>query len=188
MGYNMAVKRVVWPALVLATTAACATPVAGNPVAADVTTAKADAEVVRWMNNFCGVANYLSASGGYTLDAPPADPAEAKKALSTSLGRVVDVLNVAVHDLDELTPAPVVAADTAVEVILEPLSKARDKFTLAKSTVDEAPEMTLEIFAAVNQHLTEAVTMMNDGVEQVSLVSLPDDFREAAGQAENCDK
>ncbi|WP_309116401.1 hypothetical protein [Saccharothrix sp.] len=181
-------KRLVWSALVLATTAACATPVAGKPVAGQVTTAQADAEVVRWMNNFCGVANYLGASGGFTLGTPPTDPAEAKKSLSTSLGRVVDVLNVAVHDLDELTPAPVAAADTAVEVILEPLSKARDKFVLAKSTVDEAPELTLDIFGAVNQHLTEAVTMMNDGVEQVGLVSLPDDFREAADQAENCTK
>ncbi|MEJ2859200.1 MULTISPECIES: hypothetical protein [unclassified Saccharothrix] len=181
-------KRVVWSVLVLATTAACATPVAGKPVAGPVTTPKSDAEVVRWMDNFCGVANYLSASGGFTLGTPPTDPAEAKKSLSTSLGRVVDVLNVAVHDLDELTPAPAVAADTAVEVILEPLSKARDKFALAKSTVDEAPELTLEVFGTVNQHLTEAVTMMNDGVEQVSLVSLPDDFREAAGQAKNCTK
>ncbi|MFI9818799.1 hypothetical protein [Saccharothrix variisporea] len=181
-------KRVVWAVLVLATTAACGTPVAGRPVAGRVVTPGSDAEVVRWMDNFCGVANYLSASGGFTLGTPPTDPAEAKKSLSSSLGRVVDVLNVAVHDLDELTPAPVAAADPAVEVILEPLSKARDKFVLAKSTVDEAPELTLEVFGTVNQHLTEAVTMMNDGVEQVSLVSLPDDFREAAGQAENCGK
>ncbi|GAA1350083.1 hypothetical protein GCM10009660_46270 [Catellatospora bangladeshensis] len=187
MGYNMPVKRIAALALLLVT-AACAAPVEGRPVAAPITTKAASGEVVRWMNNFCGIANYMIASGGVQVDQPPADPAAAKKAISDALGRVVDVLNVAVHDLEELTPAPVTAADAAVEVVVEPLSKARDKFVLAKSTVDGATEMTTDVFSSVMQNMTEAVSVMNEAVEKMSVVTLPDEFKEAATQAENCRK
>lgn len=183
----MSVKRFAVIALVLAT-AGCATPVAGRPVAAPVTVQASSPEVVRWMNNFCGVANYMIASGGVQFDQPPPDPAAAKKAISDALGRVVDVLNVAVHDLEELTPAPVAAADASIEVIVEPLSKARDKFVSAKSTVDGAPEMTTDVFSSVMQNMTEAVSVMNEAVEKMSVVSLPDEFATAAAQAENCKK
>ena len=182
----MPVKRwAIALALTLAT-AGCATPVAGRPVAGPVTVRTASPEIVRWMNNFCGVANYMVASGGVQLDQPPADPTAAKKAISDALGRVVDVLNVAVHDLEELTPAPVTAADAAIEVIVEPLSKARDKFVSAKSTVDGAATMTGDVFSSVMQNLTEAVSIMNDAVEKMSVVSLPDEFTAAGKQADNC--
>ncbi|WP_147455235.1 hypothetical protein [Saccharothrix australiensis] len=180
-------RRILACALLLAT-AGCATPVAGKPVAAPTTTTTAAAapEVVRWMDNFCGVANFLVASGGVQLDRTPADPVAAKKSVSDALGRVVDVLNVAVHDLGELTPAPVPAADTAVEVLVEPLSRARDKFVSAKSTVDGAAELTSDVFNSIAQDLTEAVTVMNDAVEKMSVVSLPEEFTDAADQAANC--
>ncbi|CCH33657.1 hypothetical protein ABZ816_22350 [Actinosynnema sp. NPDC047251] len=185
----MPVQRWVFAVLALAlATAGCSTPVAGKPVAGPVTVEGAAPEVVRWMNNFCGVANYMVASGGVKFDQPPADPVAAKKAISDALGRVVDVLNVAVHDLEELTPAPVTAADAAVEVIVEPLSKARDKFVSAKSTVDGAAELTTDVFSAVMQNMTEAVSVMNEAVEKMSVVKLPDTFTTAAEQAENCKK
>ncbi|WP_433262806.1 hypothetical protein ACQPZF_30500 [Actinosynnema sp. CS-041913] len=178
-------KRFAVIAVVLAT-AGCATPVAGRPVAGPVTTKTSSPEVVRWMNNFCGVANYLVASGGVQVGEAPADPAAAKKSISDALGRVVDILDVAVHDLEELTPAPVTAADAAVEVIVEPLAKARDKFVSAKSTVDGAAELTTDVFSSVMQNMTEAVSVMNDAVEKMSVTSLPDEFTDAATQAENC--
>ncbi|MEU4806023.1 hypothetical protein [Actinosynnema sp. NPDC023587] len=185
----MAVQRFVFAVVALTlATAGCATPVAGRPVAGPVPTTSSSPEVVRWMNNFCGVANYLVASGGVRFDQPPSDPAAAKKAISDVLGRVVDVLDVAVHDLDELTPAPVTAADAAVEVIVEPLGRARDKFVSAKSTVDGAAEMTTDVFSTVMQNMTEAVSVMNEAVEKMSVVSLPDEFTEAGRQAENCRK
>ncbi|MEV0679612.1 hypothetical protein AB0I60_24110 [Actinosynnema sp. NPDC050436] len=187
MGYNLAVQRWVVAVLALAlVTTGCATPVAGRPVAGPVQTRASSPEVVRWMNNFCGVANYMIASGGVQLDQPPNDPAAAKKAISDALGRVVDVLNVAVHDLGELTPAPVTAADAAIEVIVEPLGRARDKFVSAKSTVDGATELTTDVFSAVMQSMTEAVSVMNEAVEKMSVVKLPDEFTEAGEQAENC--
>ncbi|WP_367137529.1 hypothetical protein [Saccharothrix sp. HUAS TT1] len=167
--------------------AGCATPVTGRPVAGPTSAASgAEPEVVRWMNNFCGVAKYMIASGGVTFDQTQTDPAAAKKSVGDSLGRVVSVLDVVLHDLDELTPAPTPAADTAVEVISEPLTRARDKFVSAKSTVDAAPEMTPDVFTAVIQDMTEAVTVMNEAVEKMGVVSLPDEFRDAADEAENC--
>lgn len=187
-GYKSPVKR--WlVAVALVGLTGCAVPVAGQPTPGPTSSAAAgaDAEVVRWMNNFCGVANYMIASGGVQFDQTQTDPAAAKKAVSDSLGRVVDVLNVVLHDLDELTPAPSAAADTAIEVIHEPLTRARDKFVSAKSTVDAAPEMTTDIFNTVIQDMTEAVTVMNEAVEKMAVVSLPDDYRAAADQAENCD-
>lgn len=181
----MAVKRSLFAVLALVL-AGCATPVAGKPVAGPVTMKDSSPEVVRWMNNFCGVANYMVASGGVQFEQPPTDPTAAKKAISDTLGRVVDVLNVAVHDLDELTPAPVTAADAAIEVIVEPLGKARDKFVSAKSTVDGAAELTTDVFSSVMQNMTEAVSVMNEAVEKMSVIKLPDEFTEAAGQAANC--
>jgi phage I-like protein len=138
------------------------------------------------MNNFCGVARYMIASSGVSFDETQTDPVEAKKSVSESLGRVVNVLDVVLHDLDELTPAPTPAADTAVEVISEPLTRARDKFVSAKSTVDAAPEMTTDVFSTVIQDMTEAVTVMNEAVEKMDVVSLPDEYRDAVGDAENC--
>ncbi|QQQ74579.1 hypothetical protein IOD16_25935 [Saccharothrix sp. 6-C] len=167
----------------------CAVPVAGQPTAGPVSSVPgtdAGPEVVRWMNNFCGVAKYMVASGGVSFDQTQTDPAAAKKSVSDSLGRVIDVLDVVLHDLDELTPAPSPAADTAVEVISEPLTRARDKFVSAKSTVDAAAEMTTDVFSTVIQDMTEAVTVMNEAVEKMDVVSLPDEFRDAAARAENC--
>lgn len=181
-------KRWCVAAVALAGLTGCAVPVAGEPTPGPTSAvAAAKPEVVRWMDNFCAVANYMVASGGVKLDEPRTDPAAAKKSVSDSLGRVVDVLNVVLHDLDGLTPAPSPAADTAVEVISEPLTRARDKFVSAKSTVDAAPELTTDVFSAVMQDMTEAVTVMNEAVEKMAVVSLPDEFRAAAGQAENCD-
>lgn len=188
-GYNTPVKRWVVAAVALVGLTGCAVPVAGKPVSGPTSSAAAaSSEVVRWMNNFCGVAKYMVASGGVAFDQnqDPADPAAAKKSVSDSLGRVVDVLDVVLHDLDELTPAPTSAADTAVEIISEPLVRARDKFVSAKSTVDGAPELTTDVYSTVIQDMTEAVTVMNEAVEKMSVVSLPDEFRDAAGQAENC--
>ncbi|WP_158851632.1 hypothetical protein [Saccharothrix deserti] len=166
----------------------CAVPVAGKPTPGPTSSAAgAKPEVVRWMNNFCGVAQYMVASGGVTFDQNQTDPAAAKKSISDNLGRVVDVLDVVLHDLDELTPAPTPAADTAVEIISEPLTRARDKFVSAKSTVDGAPELTADVFSTVIQDMTEAVTVMNEAVEKMGVVSLPDEFRDAAAQAENCE-
>ncbi|MFC6088464.1 hypothetical protein [Saccharothrix lopnurensis] len=165
--------------------AGCGTPVAGRAVPGELPAAP-DTGVVRWVNNFCAVADYMIASGGVQFDPPTGDPAQAKKAVSESLGRVVDVLNVVLHDLDELTPAPEPAADTAVEVIREPLGRARDEFAKAKSTVDGAPELTVEVYSSAIQDMTEAVAVMNDAVEKMGVVSLPDDYRDAAGHAENC--
>ncbi|MEV8442771.1 hypothetical protein AB0425_35785 [Actinosynnema sp. NPDC051121] len=165
----------------------CAVPVAGQPTPGPTSSAAgADLVVVRWMNNFCGVAKYMAASGGVQFDQTQTDPAEAKKAVGESLGRVVDVLDVVLHDLGELTPAPTPAADTSVEIISEPLTRARDKFVSAKSTVDAAPEMTTDIYSTVIQDMTEAVTVMNEAVEKMGVVSLPDEYRAAAAQAENC--
>ncbi|GAB3009114.1 hypothetical protein GCM10027184_78780 [Saccharothrix stipae] len=185
-GYKSPVKR-WWVAVALVGLTGCAVPVAGQPTPGPTSSvAAAEPEVVRWLNNFCGVAKYMVASGGVQLDETQTDPAAAKKSVSDSLGRVVDVLNVVLHDLDGLTPAPSPAADTAVEVISEPLTRARDKFVKAKASVDAAPEMTVDTFSAVIQDMTEAVTVMNEAVEKMAVVSLPDDFRAAAAQAENC--
>ncbi|XVS62614.1 hypothetical protein ACQPYE_30750 [Actinosynnema sp. CA-299493] len=188
-GYNSTVKRWV-VAVALVGLTGCAVPVTGQPTAGPVSSVSgtngAEPEVVRWMNNFCGVAKYMVASGGVSFDQTQTDPVEAKKAVGDSLGRVIDVLDVVLHDLDELTPAPSPAADTAVEVISEPLTRARDKFVSAKSTVDAAAEMTTDVFSTVIQDMTEAVTVMNEAVEKMGVVSLPDEFRDAAGQAENC--
>ncbi|MEU5693920.1 hypothetical protein [Actinosynnema sp. NPDC020468] len=178
-----------WGILVVAllVLSGCAVPVAGTPVAAPVTSgAGADAELVRWMNNFCGVANYLVASGGVSTGEPATDPAAAKKQLSEALGRVVDVLNVAVHDLGELTPAPAPAGDTAVQVTVEPLTKARDKLASAKSTVDGATGLTMDVYSTVLQNMTEAVGVMNEGVEKMTNVSLPPEFVAAGKEAANC--
>ncbi|MEU4744446.1 hypothetical protein AB0G02_28855 [Actinosynnema sp. NPDC023658] len=183
-------KRWVVAAVALAGLTGCAVPVSGQAVSgptASSSAAAADPEVLRWVNNFCGVAKYMIASGGVTFDQNQTDPAAMRKSISDSLGRVVDVLNVVLHDLDELTPAPAPAADTAVEIINEPLTRARDKFVSAKSTVDTAPEMTTDVMSTVIQDMTEAVTVMNEAVEKMGVVSLPDDFRAAAEQAENCD-
>lgn len=189
-GYKSPVKRWVVAAVALVGLTGCAVPVAGVPSPGPTSSAAgAEPEVVRWVNNFCGVAKYMAASSGVSFDQSQTstDPAAAKKAVADSLGRVVDVLNVVLHDLDELTPAPDPAADTAVEVIHEPLTRARDKFVSAKATVDTAPEMTTEVFSTVIQDMTEAVTVMNEAVEKMGVVSLPDEFRDAAGQAENCE-
>ncbi|MBW4721049.1 hypothetical protein [Saccharothrix obliqua] len=178
-------KRLGYAAVVLVLAAAgCSTAVHGRPVAGPVPASAP--EIVRWMNNFCGIANYMSASGGVQLGELPTDPAAAKKAIGDALERLVDVLDVALHDLDELTPAPVTAADTAVDVIVEPLTKARDKFVSAKSAVDGAAELTGDVFATVMQNLTEAVSVMNEAVEKMSAVSLPEAFTTAARQADNC--
>jgi hypothetical protein len=186
-GYKSPVKRWVVAAVALAGLTGCAVPVAGTPTPGPTSSvAAADSDVVRWMNNYCGVAKYMVASGGVAFDQQYTDPAAAKKSVSDALGRVVDVLDVVLHDLDELTPAPTPAADTAVEVISEPLTRARDKFVSAKSTVDGAPELTIDVFSTVIQDMTEAVTVMNEAVEKMSVVSLPDEFRDAAAQAENC--
>lgn len=185
-GYKSPVKRWVL-AVALVGLTGCAVPVAGQPTPGPTSSAAAaDPEVVRWMNNFCGVAKYMIASGGVQFDQTQTDPVEAKKAVGESLGRVVDVLDVVLHDLDELTPTPTPAADTAVEVINEPLTRARDKFVSAKSTVDAAPAMTTDIFSTVIQDMTEAVTVMNEAVEKMGVVSLPDEYRDAATHAENC--
>ena len=186
-GYKSPVKRWV-VAVALFGLTGCAVPVAGQPVPGPTSSvAGAQPEVVRWVNNFCGVAKYMIASGGVQFDQPQqTDPAQAKKSTSESLGRVVDVLDVVLHDLGELTPAPSPAADTAVEVIVDPLTRARDKFVSAKSTVDAAPELTIDVFNTVIQDMTEAVTVMNEAVEKMAVVSLPDEFRDAAPQAENC--
>ncbi|MBB5804585.1 hypothetical protein F4560_004353 [Saccharothrix ecbatanensis] len=183
-------KRWMVAAVALVGLTGCATPVTGTPTAGPTSSAaKAKPEVVRWMDNFCGVAQYMIASGGVQFDPTQhaTDPAAMKKALGDSLGRVIDVLDVVLHDLDELTPAPEPAADTAVEVINEPLTRARDKFVSAKSTVDAAPEMTTDVFSTVIQDVTEAVTVMNEAVEKMAVVSLPDEFKDAAGEAENCE-
>lgn len=181
-GYNSPVKRWV-VALAVLGVAGCGTPVAGRAVPGAVTP---DAEIVRWMNNFCGVADYMVASGGVQFDQTETDPAAAKKSLSESLGRLVDVLDVVLHDLDELTPAPSPAADTAVEVIQEPLGRMRDKVAQAKSTVDGTPELTVDVYSTVIQDLTEAVSVQGEVVEKIEAVSLPDDFKVAAAHAENC--
>lgn len=189
-GYKSPVKRwVVAVAVALVGLTGCAVPVAGQPTAGPMSSVPgtdAGPEVVRWMNNFCGVAKYMVASGGVSFDQTQTDPAAAKKSVSDSLGRVIDVLDVVLHDLGELTPAPSPAADTAVEVISEPLTRARDKFVSAKSTVDAAAEMTTDVFSTVIQDMTEAVTVMNEAVEKMDVVSLPDEFRDAAARAENC--
>lgn len=176
-------------AVALAGLTGCATPVAGTATPGPTSSVVgAKPEIVRWMDNFCGVAQYMIASGGVQFDPNEhaADPVALRKSLSDSLGRVIDVLDVVLHDLDELTPAPTPAADTAVEVINEPLTRARDKFVSAKSAVDAASEMTTDVFASVIQDMTEAVTVMNEAVEKIDVVSLPDEFKDAAGQAENC--
>ncbi|MEU4768319.1 hypothetical protein AB0H12_34220 [Actinosynnema sp. NPDC023794] len=184
--YKSPVKRwVVAVVVALVGLTGCAVPVAGQPTARP-TPSGATPEVVRWMNNFCGVAKYMIASSAVSFDDTQTDPVEAKKSVSESLGRVVNVLDVVLHDLDELTPAPTPAADTAVEVISEPLTRARDKFVSAKSTVDAAPEMTTDVFSTVIQDMTEAVTVMNEAVEKMDVVSLPDEYRDAVGDAENC--
>ncbi|QFZ22185.1 hypothetical protein [Saccharothrix syringae] len=179
-------KRCLMAVLVLVLTG-CGTSVAGKAVPGPTSQAAApDAEVLRWVNNFCGVADYMVASGGVQFDQVETDPAKAKQSLSEMLGRTVDMLNVVLHDLDELTPAPDPAADTAVEVIQEPLARAHEKFAKAKSTVDGAPELTLDVYSAVLQDMTEAVSVMNDAVGKINVVSLPDEFTAAARQAENC--
>lgn len=196
-GTTPRVKRWVLAAVALVGVAGCSVPVAGEAVpgptssgpTSSVPTSSvpvAKPEVVRWMNNFCAVADYMIASGGVTFDQTETDQAAAKKGLSESLGRVVDVLDVVLHDLDELTPAPQPAADTAVEVIAEPLTRARDKFTSARSAVDTAPELTMDVYRTVLQDMTEAVTVMNEAVEKMAVVSLPDEFKDAGEQAENC--
>lgn len=187
-GYNSPVKRWLVAAVTLGGLTGCAAPVEGQAIAGPTSSvAAAKPEVVRWMDNYCAMANYLVASGGVTLDQNATDPAAAKKSVSDSLGRVVDVLDVALHDLDALTPAPTPAADTAVEVVIDPLSRARDKFVSAKATVDAAPEMTPDVFSAVLRDMTEAVTVMEEAVEKIGVVSLPDEYRDAADQADNCD-
>jgi hypothetical protein len=187
VGYNRPVKRL--GVLVLLLLAGCASPIAGKPVAGPRSaTPEASADVVKWMNNFCGVANYMIASGGVAFNEVPADPAAAKKSISDSLGRVVDVLNVAIHDLDELTPAPVAAADTAVEVILDPLGRARDEFVSAKSAIDGVTELTTDVFSEVMQNMTEATSVLNEAVEKMSAITLPEEFQQAAKRAENCER
>ncbi|WP_447003252.1 hypothetical protein ACRAKI_26665 [Saccharothrix isguenensis] len=182
-------KRWMVAAVALVGLTGCATPVAGTATPGPTSSvAGAQPEVVRWMNNFCGVAQYMIASGGVQFDPGEhaTDPAAMKKALSDSLGRVIGVLDVVLHDLDELTPAPAAAADTAIEVVEEPLTRARDKFVSAKSTMDAAAELTTDVFATVIQDMTEAVAVMNESVEKMGAVSLPDEFKDAADQAENC--
>ncbi|MBP2337912.1 hypothetical protein JOF41_004090 [Saccharothrix coeruleofusca] len=180
-----------WVLLVsaLLLSAGCAAPVAGKPVAAPVTSSAAAAapdEVVRWVDKFCGVANYLIAAGSVSAGQPTGDPARMKQAMSESLGRVVDVLDVALHDLAELSPAPDPAADTSVELITTPLAEARDKFAAAREAVDNAPELTGEVFEGVMKNMTEAVTGMTQGVEKLAVVSLPEQFQRAVPQAPNC--
>lgn len=190
MGYNFPVNR--WVPLVgaLLLSAGCAAPIAGKPVAGPTTSSSAAAsdEVVRWVDKFCGVANYLIAAGSITGDQPTGDVAEMKRAMSESMGRVVGVLDVALHDLAELSPAPDPAADTAVELINAPLTEARDKFAAAKEAVDNAPELTGEVFEGVMKNMTEAVTGMSQGVEKLAVVSLPEEFQRAVPQAPNCAK
>ena len=167
--------------------AGCTGSVEGTPVGRPV--APADPGLVRWVDNFCGVANYLVASGSFTVaPADATDPADVKQSFSSSLGRVVDVLNVAVHDLEELTPAPVSSADAVIELVAEPLGKARDKFVSAKASVDGADPLTPAVFESVSKDVVDATKVMGDAVGRLALVSLPEEMKSAVPQAPNCAK
>jgi hypothetical protein len=176
---------VVVLAAVVPVLAGCTSTVAGTAVGQRVP--PADPAMVRWVDNFCGVANYLVASGSLTV-APvdSADPAVVKQSFSGSLGRVVDVLNVALHDLDALTPAPVSSADTVVELITEPLGEARDKFTSAKAALDAANTLTVDVFSTLTKDITDATKVMGDAVSRLGVVSLPEELKRAVPQAANC--
>lgn len=181
---------VVVLAAVVPVLAGCTSTLAGTPVGQDVPpSTPADASVVRWVDDFCGVANYLVASGSLGVDVTAAtDPAEVKKSFSSSLGRAVDVLNVVVHDLERLTPAPVSSADAVIELIAEPLGKARDKFASAKSAVDGADPLTAEVFGAVTKDIVDATAVMTDAVDKLALISLPEEMKRAVPDAPNCAK
>ncbi|GAA3875816.1 hypothetical protein GCM10022243_45920 [Saccharothrix violaceirubra] len=189
MGYKRVVKRWVWVVVGLVVLAGCSVPVPGTPVAEGraIGVKKTYPEAVMlWMANWCGVADYLVASGQTEVAEPAADPAVAKKQLSDQLGRLVDVLDVVLHDLGELTPAPAPAAETAVDIVTEHLTKARDKFAAAKEILDDADRLTDDVFASVTRNLGDATATMAEAVEKMNAITLPPDFVEAGKQTGNC--
>ncbi|GAA2688223.1 hypothetical protein GCM10010428_61860 [Actinosynnema pretiosum subsp. pretiosum] len=189
-------------ALALLLTVGCASRVDGNAVSATPTSTAASSasgqppasstgrmplEMVKWVDRFCGVAKYLIASGSVgSTEAPSGTPAEMKASISGSLGRLGGVLEVAVHDYEQLLPAPNAGTQQAVEVVLKPLKEARDEIVGAKKRLDEAPELTAELMTDVIGTMSGAVSTMVQAVEKINLTSLPSDYQEAAEQAENC--
>ncbi|WP_440902297.1 hypothetical protein [Actinosynnema sp.] len=196
-------KKCVLTALALLLTVGCASRVDGSAVSATPastagtsasgqppasSTGRMPLEMVKWVDRFCGVAKYLIASGSVgTTEAPAGTPAEMKASISGSLGRLAGVLEVAVHDYEQLLPAPNAGTQQAVEVVLKPLKEAKDKIVGAKKRLDEAPELTSELMTDVLGTMSGAMSTMVQAIEKVNLTSLPADYREAAAQAENCE-
>ncbi|WP_199442711.1 hypothetical protein [Umezawaea beigongshangensis] len=191
MRARFAVLSLVVAGLVLS--AGCATRVSGAPLAGVLATSTTStppepaADVVTWANNFCAVANYLTSAGSLTVPAPTAtDPAGMRLEMSANLGRVVGVLDVALHDLSTLVPGPVDGTDVVVRVVSEPLDEARSAFASAKSTIDAANPLTTEAIESAVGDQTRAVTAMQEGVSAYGTLTMPEEVRAAVPSAPNC--
>jgi hypothetical protein len=140
-----------------------------------------------WMNGFCGVGKLLI-TAGETAPKPTtsSDPAVLKKEFTDTAGRLVNVLDAALTDLRRLRPAPAGGLDDVIGTVIDHMSAARDTINHAKSTVDATEPLTEPVYSAAVQEFGRGVTDLQQAVDFLKVIKLPDVLLDAAAAAPNC--
>lgn len=146
-----------------------------------------DSREAQWINGFCGVGKLL-VTAAETQPQPRTsdDPAALKREFSEITGRLVNVLDAALTDLNRLPPAPVGGMDDVVGTMVEHMTAARDATGHAKSTVDAADPLTVEAYREAIDELGRGVASMQRALDFLRVVDLPDELVDAASAAPNC--
>ncbi|GAA3055880.1 hypothetical protein [Actinokineospora globicatena] len=166
---------------------ACATPVAGTPVAADVTPVAEDSAEARWMNRFCGLGKLL-VTAGETAQQPitSSDPVELKRQFLDVTGRLVGVLDAALADLRALRPSPAPEVDPLIRQLTEAFAESRASIATARDDVRAVETLTVEVFSAAAQRLTTALGGLERAVKLLKAAQLPPALVAATDAAPNC--
>ncbi|HEU5475523.1 MAG TPA: hypothetical protein VFV67_33185 [Actinophytocola sp.] len=167
----------------------CAVPIEGEPRAGAVVSSAPevdpDSREARWMDDYCAFGQYFQ-----ELELPEprttSDPAELKRQISESTGRMVEVLDNGLAKLRKLMPAPAGGVDDVINDLIEHLSTARGSIATAKSTVDNVAELTAETAQAALDSFTRGVTSLQEAVKLLDIIDLPDELKDAAEVAPNC--
>ncbi|HEY0638881.1 MAG TPA: hypothetical protein VGD67_14625 [Pseudonocardiaceae bacterium] len=167
--------------------------VAGNDPAAGTTTGPGQAPpaapaAVRWMDHFCGTANFLIDAASVPPPSIPDDPAKVRQTFLDQLNRLSGVLGTALIDFRRLRDEPAGGGEVLIQLIYGDVEEAKSRVDVATAHLEGSPELTAAVLADVNEELAKGMVPLQRVVTTIGLLDLPAELDAAAGSAPNCNR
>jgi len=160
-----------------------------NRVETSTSAPTADPAAVRWMDGFCSaVHGYRERTNQEVRPAqpPPKTVAESQRAISAMLGGIAARTGEAAGKLTALPPAPVPLGDAVRQALVTKFTKAHDRATEAKATLDRAKPGNEASQAPAVKAVQQAQQDIDGAYDPISAVKESPELMLAAATAPGC--